>query len=131
VAFFLLRTWDGQQRGLLYMLRIDLTDGTRIVNDYGMWPSTPDAGQITGAVSAAIARAEAAAVEAARPRPVPERDRLDAGERLVVRAILEVDATSDHVAGLTISGANKVSIQLRLAIVRATLVDALAAMRAT
>jgi hypothetical protein len=72
MAIKLLRTWGGQQYEWGYLLRIDLADGERIINDTAQWPKEPTKEQIETAVAGAIARAEKVRDEA--PATTDPRD---------------------------------------------------------
>jgi len=114
-----------------YQVRIDLTDGNRLYHEQGVWKTEPTPAQIEARVAELVAFTTRRLIDEARPPDPTDRDRLDGSERMVLRGILEVAATSEHVASLTISAANKLGIQARLAIIKNTLVDALTEMRKT
>ena len=128
MAVTLLRTHTGEQRPYGYQVRFDLTDGVHIFCHEGVWKATPSEGEVATAVAAAIARTER---ELATPPDRTDRDRLDDTEKLVLKSIVEVNLTSDHVASLAITALQKAGIQARLAIIKNTLQDAFTALRET
>lgn len=105
-----------------YELRDDATG--RLYSGEGIWQTAPTEVMINARAAVIIAEIEREAAEALIP-VITDRTRLDASEQLLVRSLIEINLLSNHVASLSITAANKAGIQLRLAVVKATVVDAL------